>query len=32
MGNASGEYFQSNFTPEIIAKQYINVPEQQPIT
>ncbi|OBQ12022.1 MAG: hypothetical protein AN490_04950 [Anabaena sp. AL09] len=28
MGNASREYLQSNFTPEIIAKQYINVLEQ----
>ncbi|WP_174762888.1 glycosyltransferase family 4 protein [Anabaena sp. UHCC 0187] len=25
MGNASREYLQSNFTPEIIAKQYLNV-------
>ncbi|KHG41155.1 MULTISPECIES: glycosyltransferase family 4 protein [Aphanizomenon] len=28
MGNASREYLQSNFTPEIIAKQYINVLEK----
>jgi glycosyltransferase involved in cell wall biosynthesis len=28
MGNASRQYLQSNFTPEIIAKQYINVLEQ----
>ena len=28
IGNASREYLQSNFTPEIISKQYINVLEQ----
>jgi glycosyltransferase involved in cell wall biosynthesis len=28
MGNASRKYLQSNFTPEIIAKQYINVLEK----
>jgi glycosyltransferase involved in cell wall biosynthesis len=28
MGNASREYLQSNFTPEIISKQYIKVLEQ----
>ncbi len=28
MGNASRQYLQSNFTPEIIAKQYLNVLRQ----
>jgi len=28
IGNAAREYLQSNFTPEIISKQYINVLEQ----
>lgn len=31
MGNASRQYLQSNFTPEIIAKQYINVLEKSTI-